>query len=69
MSLRKSKAVSIVRGHVTYQGEWSEDHGLVHLESVYGAAAARAGHRPPQQIAAALLARLVEATGGVAKEP
>lgn len=69
MSLRKPNAVTIVRGHVRHRGEWSEQHGLVHLESVYGAAEARAGHRPPKQIAAALLARLVEATGGIAKEP
>lgn len=64
MSLRKPKAVSIVRGHVTHRGEWSEDHGLVHLESIYGAAEARAGRSRPEQVARALLARLVERTGG-----
>lgn len=69
MSLRNndpppSNPVTIVRGHVLHRGEWSQQQGLVHLESIYGAAEARAGHRRPEQVAAALLARLVETTGG-----
>lgn len=64
MSPREAQPVVIVRGHVVHRGAWSEREGLVHLESVYGAAEARAGRNRPEQVAKALLARLVERTGG-----
>lgn len=64
MSPRNPHSIVIVRGHVVHRGAWSEREGLVHLESAYGAAEARAGHSRPEQVAKALLARLVERTGG-----
>jgi hypothetical protein len=56
--------VVIVRGHRSHAGWWRMSDDRVNLESEYGAAQARLGPMTPERVAADLLARLVERSGG-----
>jgi hypothetical protein len=58
------RPVAVVRGHRTHIGWWWLSDARVNLESDYGEAQAPVVDVRPDKVAADLLARLVEQTGG-----